>query len=235
MTIDVFPDADALTSAIAERVTGRLALIQSDGRRPSLVLTGGTIAIKAYELIDRGKVDWSEVDFYWGDERFVPEGHADRNDKQARDAFLTRLDVPSERIHAMPAHGCDLSTSAAADDYAARLPQDPFDLVLLGVGPDGHVASLFPGFPQLHETGRRVVEVFDSPKPPPVRLSLTFPVLNNADSVWFIVSGDGKADAVARALGDGTLEDTPASGVQGINETVWLLDEAAASKVPAGR
>src|SRR6185312_4040461 len=98
-------------------------------------------------------------------------------------------------------------------------------------GPDGHIASLFPGFPQLHETERRVVEVFDSPKPPPVRISMTFPPLNNSERVWFLVAGEGKAEAVARALGSGTLEDTPATGAHGTDESLWLLDVAAASQL----
>jgi 6-phosphogluconolactonase len=231
MSVEVSPDAASLARAIATRMSELLEEIQRDGRRPSVVLTGGTIAIDTYEALGAGSVDWSEVDFYWGDERFVPAGHADRNDQQARDSFLTRLGVPNERIHSMPSHGCDLSTSEAADDYAAQLPRAPFDLVLLGVGPDGHVASLFPGFPQLHESTRAVVEVFDSPKPPPVRISMTFPTLNNSARVWFLVAGDGKAEAVARALGDGTLEDTPATGAHGIDESLWLIDEAAASKL----
>jgi len=231
MSVEVSPDATTLAHAIATRLTELLEQIQADGRRPSVVLTGGTIAIDTYEALQAGSVDWSEVDFYWGDERFVPSGHADRNDQQARDAFLTRLGVPNERIHSMPSHGCDVSTAAAADEYASTLPREPFDLVLLGVGPDGHVASLFPGFPQLHETERRVVEVFDSPKPPPVRISMTFPTLNNSSRVWFLVSGEGKAEAVARALGDGTIDDTPATGANGIDESLWLIDAAAASQL----
>jgi 6-phosphogluconolactonase len=228
---EVLPDAETLASTIASLMSIRVADIQAAGRRPSVVLTGGTIAIAAYEALEAGNVDWTNVDFYWGDERFVPEGHADRNDQQAKDAFLTRLGVPAERIHSMPAHGCDLSTSDAADAYGAELPTEPFDLVLLGMGPDGHVASLFPGFEQLHETQRRVVEVFNSPKPPPVRVTMTFPTLNNAEAVWFVVSGEGKAEAVARAMGNGTIDDTPATGVQGKTETLWLLDEAAASQL----
>jgi 6-phosphogluconolactonase len=231
MTVEISADADTLAQTIAARMTELLERIQADGTRPSVVLTGGTIAIDTYEALSAGSVDWSEVDFYWGDERFVPAGHADRNDQQARDAFLTRLGVPNERIHSMPSHGCDLSTADAADEYAAGLPRDPFDLVLLGVGPDGHVASLFPGFAQLHETARQVVEVFDSPKPPPVRISMTFPRLNNSARVWFLVAGEGKAEAVARALGNGTLEDTPATGAHGIDESLWLIDEAAASQL----
>jgi 6-phosphogluconolactonase len=233
MTTDVWPDADSLAQGIAERFVERIAEVQQSGRTPTVVLTGGTIAIAAYERIQAGDVDWSSVDFYWGDERFVPAGHADRNDQQARDAFLTRLGVPEERIHAMPAHGCSESMAEAADGYGAALPTEPFDLVLHGVGPDGHIASLFPGFPQVHETERRAVEVFDSPKPPPERISLTYPALNNARNVWLIVSGEGKADAVASALGGAPVESTPAAGAKGLDETAWLLDEAAASKLPA--
>jgi 6-phosphogluconolactonase len=230
---EVWPDADALAGAIAQRIVDRLVQVQQSGRTPSIVLTGGTIAIAAYERIQPGDVDWTDVDVYWGDERFVPSGHADRNDQQARDAFLARLDVPASRVHAMPASDEGFpSIGAAADAYAAVLPNDAFDLVLLGVGPDGHIASLFPGFAQVHETERRVVDVEGSPKPPPERISLTLPAINNARSVWLVVSGDGKSEAVARALGDGTLDDTPASGAHGTDETVWLLDQAAASRLP---
>lgn len=231
MRVEVLPDAAALARDVARRLGERLAQLQSAGRTPRVVLTGGTIAIAIYEALTESGVDWTDVDFYWGDERFVPEGHADRNDQQAREAFLDRLGVPAARIHAMPAHDCALGAREAADNYARALPEGPFDVVLLGMGPDGHIASLFPGFAQLHETERKVVEVFDSPKPPPVRVSLTMPTLNHADSVWFLVSGDGKADAVARALGSGTLVDTPATGVRGAHETLWLLDAPAASKL----
>lgn len=229
MTVEVHADSAALARDVAGRLTERIAAIQAEVRTPSLVLTGGTIAIEIYRQLGAATVDWSNIDFYWGDERFVPEGHPDRNDQQAKDAFLDRLDVPAARIHSMPAHDCALSAREAAATYERGLPEKRFDLVLLGMGPDGHIASLFPGFAQLHEAEHKVVEVFDSPKPPPVRLSLTMPTLNHADSVWFLVSGEGKAEAVARALGTGTLVDTPATGVQGRRETLWLLDAAAAS------
>ncbi|AWB92190.1 6-phosphogluconolactonase [Aeromicrobium chenweiae] len=231
MTTEVWPTAEELAAIIAERITEKIAAVQREGRTPTIVLTGGTIAIDAYEQIQDGDVDWTNVEFYWGDERFVPAGDADRNDQQAKDAFLDRLGVPAERIHAMPAQGAGLEMAEAADQYAASLPAEPFDLVLLGVGPDGHIASLFPGHPQLHETKRLAVEVFDSPKPPPERISLTYPALRNAQSVWLIVAGEGKAEAVARAHAHGTIEDTPASGVQGLTETVWLLDVAASSLI----
>lgn len=231
MSVEVYPDADALATAIAGRITARLALVQAEGRTPSIVLTGGSIATSAYRRIVDDGVDWSDVDVYWGDERFVPVSHEDRNDKQARDAFLTRLRVPDARLHVMPAHGCGTGTAEAADLYAAELPDVPFDLVLLGVGPDGHIASLFPGRPEVHENHRRAVEVFDSPKPPRVRISLTLPAINNADSVWFLVSGVGKAAAAAHALGGSTVDETPAAGAKGLIETVWLMDGPAASRL----
>jgi 6-phosphogluconolactonase len=105
-----------------------------------------------------------------------------------------------------------------------------FDILMLGVGPDGHIASLFPGHPQLDVSDQVAVGVTDSPKPPPERITLTYPALNRSRSVWFLVSGEGKAEAVARALADGTdLHDTPAAGVTGLEETIWFLDRGSAS------
>jgi 6-phosphogluconolactonase len=108
---------------------------------------------------------------------------------------------------------------------------DAFELVMLGMGPDGHVASLFPGFPQLDVDDRIAVGVTGSPKPPPQRISLTFAALNRTRAVWFLVSGSGKADAVAHALGGADRHQIPAAGVHGHEETLWLLDEAAASRL----
>jgi len=228
MSIDILPDADALAQTIAERLTTLVAGLQAQERTPRIVLTGGTIAAAAYEKIDVESADWSEVDFWFGDERFVPEGHADRNDQQARDAFLDR--VGAMHVHSVAGNDCSLSAAEAADQYAGMLPDEPFDVVLLGMGPDGHVASLFPHHDQLHEEDRDCVELFDSPKPPPVRISMTFPALNHTESVWFLVSGAEKADAVARALAnEGSVDETPARGARGLQETRWLLDEDAAS------
>jgi 6-phosphogluconolactonase len=230
MRIDILPDADELAQAIADRLTTLVTDLQAEGRTPHVVLTGGTIAAAAYERIDTDSADWANVEFWFGDERFVPEGHADRNDQQAHDAFLDR--VGATRVHSFAGNDCSLSAAEVADQYAATLPDEPFDVVLLGMGPDGHVASLFPHHAALDEAGRACVELFDSPKPPPVRISMTFPALNRTESVWFLVSGDEKADAVSRALADeGTIDETPARGVRGRQETVWLLDEAAATAV----
>lgn len=230
MRIDILPDADELAQAIADRLTTLVDGLQAQGRTPRVVLTGGTIAAGAYERIDADSADWPNVEFWFGDERFVPEGHADRNDQQARDAFLDR--VGATRVHSVAGNDCSLSAAEAADQYAATLPDEPFDLVLLGMGSDGHVASLFPHHVALEETDRGCVELFDAPKPPAVRISMTFPALNRSEFVWFLVSGDEKADAVARALADdGSIDETPARGVRGRQDTQWLLDEPAASAV----
>ncbi|MFL6091207.1 MAG: 6-phosphogluconolactonase [Aeromicrobium sp.] len=226
--VDVLPDAAGVAETFARRFESRLAALQADGRTPRVVLTGGTIAAAAYRELRADAVDWANVEFWFGDERFVPINLPDRNDGQARTAFLER--VGATRVHAVADNDCSLSAADAARAYAATLPSEAFDITLLGVGPDGHVASLFPGFPQLREDELLVVPVFDSPKPPPIRVSLTYPALNRSDAVWFIVSGADKANAVRRALApDGSLDETPARGVAGLNETVWLVDEAAAS------
>lgn len=229
-TVDVRPDAAELAVAIARRMESTLAAIQAAGRTPRVLLTGGTIAVAAYRELAADAVDWANVEFWFGDERFVGIDLPARNDGQARDAFLDR--VGATLVHSLADNDCSLSAADAARAYARTLPAEPFDLTLLGVGPDGHIASLFPGFPQLHETDALTAAVFDSPKPPPVRVTLTYRALANSETVMFIVAGADKADAVARALApDGTIDETPARGITGLKATVWLLDKAAASKL----
>jgi 6-phosphogluconolactonase len=228
--VDVQADAAALAAATARTIESRLAGVQAAGSTPRVLLTGGSIAMAAYRELDAGAVDWANIEFWFGDERFVGIDQPDRNDGQARDAFLDR--VGASRVHSLADNDCSLSAADAARAYARTLPAEPFDLTLLGVGPDGHIASLFPGFPQLRENDALTAAVFDSPKPPPVRVTLTYPALANSNTVIFIVAGADKADAVARALApEGTTDATPARGVQGIKETIWLLDKAAASQL----
>jgi len=232
MTAVISPDLDTLARDGAERLCRRVRDIHAAGRRPRLLLTGGSAATSLYRHVDATAARWSNVEFWWGDERFVPEELPDRNDRQAREAFLERVGATPALVHRVADNDCSLSAHEAADRYAATLPAAPFDLALFGIGPDGHIASLFPGFPQLDETEADVVAVFDSPKPPPVRITMTFPRLNRSAAVWFIVSGADKAHAVARAIAaDGDVHTTPARGVRGTAETLWLLDQAAAAHV----
>ncbi|MBA2463520.1 MAG: 6-phosphogluconolactonase, partial [Nocardioidaceae bacterium] len=185
-------------------------------------------------LTPTSAVDWSRVDVWWGDERFVPAESSDRNARQATEALLDHVDVDPRRVHEMPSSDSgDLTRAAAA--YAAEMRADGagmFDVVLLGVGPDGHVASLFPGQPTLDVDDDIAVSIRNSPKPPPQRISLTFAALNRTRATWFLVSGAGKADAVARAHGGADVHEVPATGAHGSEETVWFLDEAAAAQLP---
>ncbi|MFD1827727.1 MULTISPECIES: 6-phosphogluconolactonase [Mumia] len=229
-------DPDQLARSVADQLVSTLAALQAQGRVPSVVLTGGTIADKIHRTVaaraEDGRVDWSRVEFFWGDERFVAPGSDDRNERQVRRALLDHLDVDESRVHAMPADDGTLTLDEAADSYADVVRGRVFDVVMLGVGPDGHVASLFPGKPTLTVNDRDTIAEPSSPKPPPARVSLTFAALNRGREVWFLVSGAGKADAVARALAGDPVETTPAAGVRGTEQTMWMLDEGAASAVP---
>ena len=235
--IEVSHDATALADTVAEALVARLVAIQAEGRIPSLALTGGSIAVAIYRAVaalDTAAVDWTRVDFWWGDERYVPADSSDRNDRGVELDLLDVVGADPSRVHAMPAADeAHPDVAVAASAYAELVrahASGGFDLVLLGVGPDGHVASLFPGFAQLDVDDDVAVAVTGSPKPPPERITLTFAALNRTREAWFLVSGEGKADAVARALAEtGSVHETPARGITCSNRTWWLDRDAAAS------
>jgi len=228
----VVPDADVLAATVASRLVAKIVDAQAERGAASVVLTGGRIAAKVLRTVEdlpaARAIDWSRVDLWWGDERFLPAGDPDRNETQAREALLDALPLDPARVHPMPAaDGIDAETAAAR--YAAELgdPIAPFDVLMLGVGEDGHVASLFPEHPVLNETGSTAA-VHNSPKPPPTRITLTMPTIQSADEVWLIAAGPDKTDAVGAALnGD---KSKPAAHATGQSRTYWLLDEAAAAK-----
>lgn len=233
---------DELARSVAELLVRQLVDLQRAGGVPSVVLTGGTIASAIYrtvlEVPDLGSVDWSRVDFWFGDERFVPADDADRNALQSHEAFLSALPVDPKRVHEMPPsdgeYGDDVDAAAAAyaEEVGRALGDDGrFDVLLLGVGPDGHCASLFPGHDEV-DAGGFAVAVRSSPKPPPTRISLTMDVLRRAEEVWFIAAGEGKAQAVRDALGGADVHAVPAAGPRGQRRTLWLLDSEAASLLP---
>lgn len=243
-TVVVSPDADTLAAAVAARLLTRLVDAQAARGTASVVLTGGTVGIAALAAVRssaaRGAVDWRRVDVWWGDERWVEAGSADRNDKQARDALLTALDLDPARVHAMPAPTGpeDDPDSAAAryvEELAAAAGPDrdvpEFDVLMLGMGPEGHVASIFPESPAAHDE-RTAFAVHGCPKPPPTRISLGFAALTSAREVWLIVSGTEKAPMVALALSGAGRVQVPAAGALGTRQTLWLLDEAGASRLP---
>ncbi len=302
----VHPTANILAEAVAARLLIRILDVQSVRRPVHLVLTGGGVGTATLAAVARhplrDAVDWAGVHLWWGDERFLPTGHPDRNETQARAALLDRLTaLEAAQVHPIPARdaadggtatggtaggrgaggrgaggrgaggrgaggGGDPAATpqaaatdnpatpqAAADAYAATLAAHAvrpdavpvFDVVLLGVGPDGHIASLFPGLPGA-DAAEPVIGVLDSPKPPPERVSLTLGALGVAREVWLLAAGVEKADAVARALaesagaGPNAAPTTrpagaaagpaalPAGRVAGTQRTLWLLDAAAA-------
>jgi len=237
--IEVHEDADDLATSVAGAFLRMLTVRQSAGEVPQVALTGGTIAEKIHAEIARlaptSDVDWSRVEFFWGDERFVAADSDERNALGARQSFLDVVGVDPARVHEVPSTGDAATVGDAAAAYAETVRSvgsGGFQLVMLGVGPDGHVASLFPGRPQLDARDEIAVPVTDSPKPPPERVSLTFEALNRAEEVWFVVSGSDKAEAVGRALAAGAdFHDVPAAGVRGSVETIWFLDHESASRI----
>jgi 6-phosphogluconolactonase len=247
-TPEVFVHAsgDLLASAAAARTVTRVADAIAAQGHAHLVLTGGGIGTKVLSAIAaspaRDAVDWRLVDFWWGDERFEVTGAPERNETGARAALLDVLGVAPGRVHAVPGpDGPDGDDpDAVAARYAAELAQaaggagdvPAFDVLMLGIGPEGHVASIFPESPAAYATGS-VVAVRNSPKPPPTRISLTFSAIQAAREVWVLASGAEKADAVAEALSGVSQDKLPAAGARGRDRTLFLLDEAAASKLPA--
>jgi 6-phosphogluconolactonase len=233
----VSPDADTLAATVAARLAIKIIDAQADRGSASIVLTGGRIAAKVLaslkDLPAARAVDWAHVDLWWGDERFLPAGDPQRNETQARAAVLDALPLDPARVHPMAASdgpdGDD--ATAAAARYARELGDRPtFDVLMLGVGEDGHVASLFPGHPVLNETGVTAA-TFNSPKPPPTRITLTMPTIQTADEVWLVAAGPDKTKSVGAALnGDESL---PAAHATGTSRTLWLLDGAAAADVAA--
>lgn len=225
-------DPAELAEVVAEHFLTRLSAAQRRGETPHIALTGGTVARLVHRAIAARaaahEVAWDRVVFWFGDERFVVRASAERNAGQARADFLDA--VGAVRIQEVPAVEDADGVGDAARQYTDLLAEQgvEFDLVLLGMGPDGHVASLFPGYPQLASDEAGAVPVLDSPKPPPLRVSLTFSRLNTAKAVWFLVTGAEKAPATARAWAfEGSVAETPARGITGPSVT-WYVDRAAA-------
>ena len=248
-TVLVHRDPAELAAAVAARLVTRLVDVQSARGEASLVLTGGSIARLTLEALRdspaRGAVDWRRLDLWWGDERFLPAGDPERNETLAREALLDAVPLDPARVHPMPAsdgpdgddpeaaaarYAAELATASRAEDHADA---PAFDVCLLGVGPDGHIASLFPGMPALYEEERTAVAVRGSPKPPPTRISLTLPVIQGSREVWAVVAGEDKATAVTMALSGAGHHQVPAAAAEGRERTLWLLDRGAAGTLPA--
>jgi 6-phosphogluconolactonase len=242
--VEIFPDSATLVEAAGNRlIDATLSAVAARGRA-LIVLTGGGngTALLRYLAAHGQQIDWGRVHLFWGDDRYVPQDDDERNDKQAREALLDHIAIPSANVHAMPASdgefGGDLAAAALAYEQVLAANAEPgqpvpnFDVHLLGMGPEGHINSLFPDTPAVRETTRMVVAVEDSPKPPPQRITLTLPAIQRSREVWLMVSGAGKAEAVAAAVGGADPVSMPAAGAIGLQATRWLLDAEAAAKLP---
>jgi 6-phosphogluconolactonase len=219
-------DSSQLANVAAQRIAAAMIATIAQEGRVSVALAGGTTPRAAYEALAKiPGIDWARVDVYFGDERAVPPTDPDSNYQMAQAALFSRVALLPENIHRI--HGEQADQDAAARAYEAILPER-ISIVILGIGEDGHTASLFPGSPALNERQRRVLPVI-GPKPPPQRLSVTPPVLESAGQCIVLASGAGKADAVARALrGPLDIMSTPSCLARG---GLWLLDHAAAARL----
>ena len=239
----VFPDIDALSRAAAEYWFARAADSIAARGAFHVALAGGGTPKHLYEYLSRpeaaSKVDWKAVHVWMGDERAVPLDHADSNFRMAREALLDHVPIPVEQIHPMPADHDDLEL--AAREYAEALLRDvptdgtgmpSFDLLLLGMGEDGHTASLFPGTTALEERQHPVVAVY-VPQLDTWRMSLTLPVIDAARSTLLLVSGAAKAGILTRVFTRPAIEPRlPVQRIEPGGELDWYLDEAAAAELP---
>jgi 6-phosphogluconolactonase len=220
--------SDELARLSAQWIADRLRDELAAGKKSaSLALAGGTTPRRVHEALALESVPWDKVHIYFGDERCVPPDHPDSNYRMAKESLLDRVPILPENVHRPRAEASD--REAAARAYEEELP-DILDVLVLGIGEDGHTASLFPGSPVIAEESRRYVSVV-GPKPPPERLTITPVVLAAASSIIVLANGDGKAAAVGRALeGDWDPANTPA---QLARRGYWVLDTSAAGGLRA--
>jgi 6-phosphogluconolactonase len=231
MLLHTSTDPGALVDDVAQFVT-RLARESTDARgRFRIALAGGSTPKILYQRLAtpevRERIDWRMVEVFFGDERCVPADHPDSNYHMAARALLER--VEALRVHRIRG---EIEPETAAREYEARIAREPLDLVLLGMGEDGHIASLFPGSPALDELERWVVPAI-GPKPPPERITLTLPAIHAARAAAFLVTGAAKAEMVARVMrevADGSAELPAARARPTRGELHWFVDEAAAPR-----
>ena len=220
MSWRVVADAEAVATEAVKKILSIAQDVIANRGVFSLVLAGGSTPARAYQLLAAQDQDWAAWQFYFGDERCLPVDDPERNSVMAAENLFRHIPLQQEQIHVIPA---EQGAEAAAVAYEQEIaPAQPFDLVLLGLGEDGHIASLFPG--HQHPENRLVVAVHDAPKPPPDRVSLNYRALSSAQELLFLVSGRGKAGAV-RDWRDG--KDIPAARLHALCQPEIFIDEAA--------
>ncbi|KAJ4982430.1 hypothetical protein NE237_033267 [Protea cynaroides] len=246
--VHVFDADEALSDSLAKYTAAISEKFVRERGAFSVVLSGGYLIEYMKKLVEPpyvDSIDWTKWHVFWLDERVVPKDHADSNYKLAYDGFLSKVPIPPSQVYAIDDK---LSAEGAADAYETCLKQavknkvvdlsastgfPKFDLMLVGMGPDGHVASLFPGHPLLNEKERWVTFIKDSPKPPPQRITFTFPVINSSAYIALVIVGAKEAGPVHRALGNDSQSSDmlPIQMVSPEGETTWFLDKEAGSKL----
>ncbi|WP_372680942.1 6-phosphogluconolactonase [Desulfosarcina sp.] len=240
--VTIFANRDHLAAALSAHVARLAAMTVASQGRFCVALSGGSLmdiigpSLGSNPL--RDTVNWSGWHVFWADERWVPWSSPESNYGHAQRQFFNRVSIPGEQIHAAdvshrPSKTAQAYESTLATVFQPGAGQVPrFDLMLLGVGEDGHTASLFPGYPALNENRRWVVPVVDAPKPPPVRITMTLPVINNARHVVFVAAGQGKANILSKVLNDNLQQpELPARRVNpSSGELQWFVDRAAAAE-----
>jgi len=231
VVVNRFKDGASVAKNAAESFFDKMDEVLASKAKAHVAITGGTVGIATLAEIalnPRAKdFDFNRINFWWGDERFVASDSADRNAVQAHTALFSKISIATENLHTFPSSDNGLSLDEAAEIFAAHVEaiKPQFDLVFLGMGPDGHINSLFPGKPT-PAAGVQIIAEHDSPKPPPQRLSFTYEAMNAADEIWFTVAGADKADAVNVAFGDDPTS-LPVGRVHGKSKTVWFVDQTA--------
>ncbi|CAB4896777.1 MAG: 6-phosphogluconolactonase [Actinobacteria bacterium] len=235
-------DADELAEATAGRLVAAIVEAQEQRECAHVVLTGGGIGIAVLAALSASPavlaIDWHRIHLWWGDERYLPTGNVERNDTSAHHVLIDQLAIPRDHVHSINGPDRSESPELSAQHYEDALLDvgngfvPTFDVVLLGIGPDAHVASLFPEHPQTHDD-RIAVAVHNSPKPPATRVTMTFPTLNNSRQAWILASGESKATAVRLALDPvAGPRQIPASGIKA-QHTLFLVDGDATKELPA--
>jgi 6-phosphogluconolactonase len=232
--VNRFKDASEVAAFAAEYFVTRLGKLLADKASVNVMLTGGTVGIATLAAIaereDAHLLDWSRVHVWWGDERFVAASSADRNAVQARNALLGKIAIAESNIHEFPSADQGLDLDHAANLFSAefQLLKPHFDLAFVGMGPDGHVCSLFPGH-SLPAAGVMVIAEHDSPKPPPQRLSFSYEAMNSIDELLFVIAGADKSGAI-RQVFDDQAEKLPAAMISGRQKTIWFIDQTAGAQ-----
>lgn len=241
--LSVYDDHRALSGGLTAYITQLAALSVNSRAQFCMALSGGSLIDIMARALDQaltnGDVDWSRWHLFWADERWVPQSSNESNYGEAMKRFLGRVPIPENQVHAMDtaqpldktAQNYETALEAVLNPGFDQYPR--FDLILLGIGPDGHTASLFPGHPVLRETRAWVAPVTNAPKPPPNRITLTLPVINQARNIAWVATGPGKADIVAQILHPSPDSKTlPAGWVKPSNGNMrWFIDRAAAAGV----